>query len=82
MSKEKDLILEVLDEIGDILQAVADGGVTKEVRAKYNKQVNRLQRMVWRRYLKPAVKGLEDDEWVQDAADMLELVELLVRRFA
>ena len=78
----KRIVSEMLDLVSDILDDVADGtDDLSDAKKAYRKKVNRYRNKLWREHIYPALAGLDDDEWVDDAADALALVRLILRRW-
>lgn len=79
----RDVALELLDLVGEILDDLADGDEDiTDARKAYNRKVNKYRRKLWRDQIKPTLEGVMDDDWIDDAADALSIISLVVRRWA
>lgn len=79
----RDVALELLDLVGEILDDLADGDEDiTDARKAYNRKVNKYRRKLWRDQIKPTLEGVMDDDWIDDAADALAIIRLVVRRWA
>ena len=70
---------ELLDMLAEVLDEIREGGSVAEVRRRYNKIVNKYQRRVWRRRLRPIVSDLEDAEWLDDMEAMVDMLRFMPR---
>ena len=82
MSDTKDIALDLLDAIGEIVETLADGDGVADTRKEYMAEVRKQARRLWRARLKPLAEKAEDSDDIEDIRDLLQTVELLVRRFA